>query len=81
MIERQLAAMEESPPLWLLKLVEIAHAKRLTLVSFNYDTLVEKATAVRRLVDWGPWYSQFGEDVTAAHVVGDLPPTVCRAKA
>lgn len=43
MDRRQRRVVGETPPLWLLQLVALWHAERATVITFNYDTLVEHA--------------------------------------
>jgi hypothetical protein len=43
LVQRQMLAMSEAPPHWFERLLRVAHAERLTVMTFNYDTLVEAA--------------------------------------
>ncbi len=43
LVERQQATMAKPPPRWLERLLRIAHFEQFTLLTFNYDTLVEAA--------------------------------------
>src|SRR6266487_1369530 len=49
---RELEILAADPPTWLLQLLGIAHARRMTVITFNYDTLVEQAVMVHQLFDW-----------------------------
>jgi hypothetical protein len=69
MVERQLEVMREAPPPWLMRLVGIAQARRIATITFNYDTLLEKAADARRLLDW-----QHGRVATTVDILGGLPP-------
>lgn len=69
MAEREIAVLKEAPPTWLRRLVGVAHAMRMTIVTFNYDTLIEKATEMQRLRDWAK-----GNPVRSEHVIDRLPP-------
>jgi hypothetical protein len=69
MVEREREALAEDPPQWLTRLVRVAHAEKLTMVTFNYDTLLEKATDECRIYDWE-------QRILAGslHTVNMLPP-------
>ncbi len=43
MIERQFQAFQSDPPDWLTRLVMCLHYAEGTVITFNYDTVVEKA--------------------------------------
>lgn len=60
------------PPWWLSRLLGVAHAERASLITFNYDTLVEEAVRRGYLYDWGA--SGGGQRVTADDLVNDTPP-------
>jgi hypothetical protein len=49
--DRQQSVMGEAPPVWLRKLLGLAHTNRWNLITFNYDTLIECALT-DRLWDW-----------------------------
>ncbi|MCA1712765.1 MAG: hypothetical protein LC789_14460 [Actinobacteria bacterium] len=55
-------------PGWLVKFVTAAHARRATVVTFNYDTLVECAVSRR-----GIWLPTLAEPVAWTEVTGDVP--------
>lgn len=44
----ELAAAKQPAPLWLGQLVALWHAERATVITFNYDTLVERAVNASR---------------------------------
>lgn len=69
LVERELQVLSEEPPPWLLQLVATAHARKLSLLTFNYDTLVEQAVNALGLRDWNT-----GHAARSGHVVGHLPP-------
>jgi hypothetical protein len=69
-VERQLHVMAQEPPYWLMRLVGVAQAQKLTAITFNYDTLLEEAVDARRWMHWGR-----GIIVSAIHVLDGLPPT------
>jgi hypothetical protein len=69
LVERQLQVMREDPPPWLMRLVGVAHVLRITAITFNYDTLMEKAVDARRLVDW-----EQGTIASTVNILGGLPP-------
>lgn len=69
LVSRQNEAMANSPPWWLLRLIGVAHRARLTVISFNYDTLVEAACNSRVVWDWAN-----STRVDATHLVDNLPP-------
>lgn len=55
-------------PGWLAELVRIAHRRHTTVISFNYDTLVECAVAMGLLYEWGSH-----SPVSWTEVIGDVP--------
>jgi hypothetical protein len=69
LVERQMRTLKTSPPKWLLRLISTLHATRTTVLTFNYDTLVEKAAEMVGLRDWDT-----GNGVTSGHLVDHLPP-------
>jgi hypothetical protein len=70
-VERQLRVMAHEPPFWLMRLVGVAQAQKMTAITFNYDTLVEEAVDARRWMHWGR-----GIRASGTHVLDGLPPTV-----
>jgi hypothetical protein len=69
MTERQLHTLKTALPWWLLRLLGVAHASRMTLLSFNYDTLVEHAVNSHSIYDW-----EANSRVLAEHVLNHTPP-------
>lgn len=67
--ERQLSALTGQPPNWLTRLIRIAHAQKMTLVTFNYDLLVEYAVQSRFVYDWAARYR-----VAPVHLINGIPP-------
>ena len=56
--DRTMLSMEASPPEWLLSLIEYWHAQRCSVITLNYDTLIESAS--RRVpADSSPKISEY----------------------
>ncbi len=70
LMERENEALVGECPDWLYKLIGIAHALRATLITFNYDTLVERTAEAHDLGVWGLPLSQASWN----DVVDSLPP-------
>lgn len=49
--EREIAALSTPVPAWLLTLIELWHRQRATVITFNYDTLVECALSAAAVYD------------------------------
>jgi hypothetical protein len=73
-VERQLHVMGQEPPYCLMRLVGVMQAWKMTAITFNYDTLLEKAVAARRWLDWDR-----GMVVSTADIIDGLPPSVAGA--
>ena len=56
-------------PAWLPEFLRVAHVRRSTLATFNYDPLIEYAVGTGLLFDWGS-----SEPVFWAGGPGDMPP-------
>jgi len=56
------------PPTWHVKFVTAAHVRRATVITFNYDTLVECAVDYRSI-----WLPGLPEPVEWTEVTGDVP--------
>jgi hypothetical protein len=67
--EKQAVAMREACPWWLHKFIGIVHADEATLITFNYDTLVESTVDLRQIYDW-----EARQRVYSPHVIRHLPP-------
>ena len=67
--DRENQILTGNPPAWLFKLLSVPHARRLSIITFNYDTLIEQAVRVHRLYDWSSRRS-----VNDGDIVNDLPP-------
>lgn len=70
LVGRQQLVMASAPPLWLDRFVRIAHAERPTVISFNYDTILEAAVN-------GPVFIQdqaTSTRVGSSDLVDGLPP-------
>jgi hypothetical protein len=68
--DRELAALSSEAPAWLFDLLSVLHARRATVLSVNYDNLIECAVDSHYLYDWPAT-----KRVTAADVLNDLPPS------
>lgn len=62
--ERVLTASEEPAPLWLRQIIAIWHVERAVVLTFNYDTLIERAVN-------GVVPSVVSENGFVGHVMGD----------
>ncbi|MGI8446623.1 MAG: hypothetical protein ACR2MP_05445, partial [Streptosporangiaceae bacterium] len=62
------AALTSGCPAWLNEFIRVAHQRRATLVTFNYDPLIECAVASGLLYEWGQYDSVFWAEIT-----GDVP--------
>lgn len=69
--EAQEAALADGLPGWLDRLIRAAHVRGSTVLTFNYDTLVERAVDQA-----GLWSYQAGRGVHWFDVMGDMPPEV-----
>ena len=67
--ERTIRATQNPLPDWLLRMLSIWHYGRSTVLTFNYDLLIESALAFARLPG-GPGSGV----VQPTHITGDLPP-------
>jgi hypothetical protein len=68
MTEREAETLRGKPPWWLLRLLGIAHVCRMTLITFNYDTLIEHAVNAYVLYDW-----EARIHVLAEHILNRTP--------
>jgi hypothetical protein len=66
--DRVHAALAPGCPVWFSEFVRVAHQRRATLITFNYDTLIECVVATGLLYQWGQ-----REPVFWAEVTGDVP--------
>ncbi len=66
----------DSPmPTWLANFVLLAHLRRWTLLSFNYDVLIECTVASDVLYDWRALPAQRpGSPVSWSLIIDDVPP-------
>lgn len=69
---RQCSALQKEPLDWLDDLISVLHARQATVVSFNYDNVVECAVDGHCLTDWSSGGS--GRAVTSHDIVDRLPP-------
>jgi hypothetical protein len=69
MIDCESRTLEAEPPWWLLRLIGLAHVQRFSIVTFNYDTLIEHAVQEGFLFDWDSRNRIF-----PAHIVNHTPP-------
>jgi len=58
----------EPPPTWHVKFITAAHVRRATVITFNYDTLVECTVDYRSI-----WLPDLSEPVAWTEVTGDVP--------
>jgi len=63
-------ALGEPGPSWLLRLVAVLDVARATVITFNYDTLLEAAVLSHLITDWTT-----GERILPNDVIDHLPPT------
>lgn len=68
-IDREEQILDGAPPEWLLRLLRLAHSARWTIITFNYDTLIEHTVMHQMLFDWHQRHR-----VTSDHIVDGLPP-------
>ena len=61
-------ALTDGCPAWLSEFVRVAHQARATLITFNYDPLIECTVGTGLLYDWG-----LREPVFWAELTGDVP--------
>ena len=76
LVRRQNEVMDSPPPWWLQRLIGVAHQARLTVIRFNYDTLLEAACNACLVWDWANRNRVF-----STHLVQDLPPVPVVARA
>jgi hypothetical protein len=69
MEDREFQALKAEPPWWLSRLVGIAHAEEISIITFNYDTLIEHAVNENFLFDWSRKFR-----VGPGNVVNNIPP-------
>lgn len=72
MVDLEAQAVRKPIPWWLLRLVGLLHAERATVVTFNYDTLVEAAAA--RAFD-----CRLQQTLSNYSVTGGVPPVTLHA--
>lgn len=70
LVEAQTSAMASPPPAWLERFLRMTHANRWTVITFNYDTLLE--AALNHLYLWDPQTSP--PLVEQNDLVDGLPP-------
>ncbi len=66
-------------PRWLPELIRTAHQQRSTVVTFNYDTLIECAVKADLLYEWEAWGHVFWAEITQD--VPNWPPGSMRLSA
>ncbi len=71
--EREAHALAGSAPAWLDDLVAVLHARQATVVSFNYDHVLECAVDRSHLTDRAP--TTMRREVTSDDILDQLPPT------
>lgn len=65
--------LETEPPWWLLRLIGVAHWQRFSIVTFNYDTLIEYAVQEAFLLDWDTRVP-----ASPDHILNSTPPLPSR---
>ena len=70
--DRQRSALEELSPLWLDDLISVLHVRQATVISFNYDNVIECAVDGHCLMDRTA--GGIGRAVTSHDIVDRLPP-------
>lgn len=70
----QAKALSNGLPSWLYKLITVAHFWQSTLISFNYDTLIERNTPVCLLQMPNPVQLPATIPLSSGDVVGQMPP-------
>jgi hypothetical protein len=73
LVDRQDAVLGAGPKDWLYDLLSVLHARHATVVTLNYDNLVECAAESHYLNDWGAQQRVSTEDV-----LYDIPPSAER---
>lgn len=68
---RQTEAWVAGPPDWLHRFVAVLHVWRATAITFNYDTLIEKAVDTHVLIDWT---AKTHGQIEHSNVLDELPP-------
>lgn len=71
---RQAQALTSSAPDWLLRLIGVCHVTSSTIVTFNYDLLIEAALNTSFVYDWLQ-----RQRATSRHAVRNLPAEPVRA--
>lgn len=66
--DRVHTALQAGSPGWLAEFIRVAHQRRATLITFNYDTLIECMVATGLLQEWSQPAPVFWAEVT-----GDVP--------
>jgi predicted CoA-binding protein len=69
LLEAQHDALGAPAPAWLYELVAVLHRRQATVITLNYDTLIE--TAIENHSVWDPFLRRC---VTSSDVLQDLPP-------
>lgn len=71
LMERQSIALSCDAPSWLYELLSVLHVRRTTVITLNYDHLIECGVDTHRLVGFG---AQGPELVRTYDVLNDMPP-------
>ncbi|KRF22911.1 hypothetical protein ASG91_16185 [Phycicoccus sp. Soil802] len=69
LVEREAQALAAPPKPWLLSLMRVLHATRADVITFNYDTLVERAALSAGLFD-----AEVGSYANMESILDALPP-------
>ncbi|MET8364126.1 hypothetical protein ABZU53_11210 [Micromonospora sp. NPDC005194] len=70
MLERESSVLQGQPAQWLRRLIGLMHATRATVITFNYDTLIERTVEHLVLSDWVP----DSTIVKSFNLVRNIPP-------
>jgi hypothetical protein len=72
LVRRQEKVLSEGqPPWWLQRLIGVAHQLRMSVITFNYDTLIESAFDNATVWDW-----ELSRRAVSSNLLGELPPSV-----
>lgn len=74
-VEREHEIASTRPPWWLMKFIGIMQARNATLITLNYDTLLEHAVNSARIVDWTMATPEFVASNAILRDVPSEPPT------
>jgi hypothetical protein len=70
LVEMELSVFETDAPRWLYELLSVLHYRQATVITFNYDTIVEIGVDTHLL-----WAGGTGRRINERDILEDLPPT------